>query len=204
MSLTEQHPVTKQYPRTVYQDEGSLHMMKSPNCLEMKDRIFTVDSSAARCQVFKFGSISALSNSIFDIIGLARTSQEYHQRFLRTDKNYNFCINFIKMLFNILKIKPIFGDFVNRYRILKLFDAGLSIFSNRFWVHIRCWLDVLNYRAALVDSPTSNLCSSILKKLFNRSIFIPKSLLQWLFPKSSILMQTRRETYNICRVIGVR
>ena len=57
------------------QDEGSLHMMKSPNCLEMKDIIFTVDSSAARCQVFKFGSILALSNSIFDIIGFARTEQ---------------------------------------------------------------------------------------------------------------------------------
>ena len=26
-------------------------------------------------------------------------------------KNYHFCINFIKILFKILKIKPIFGDF---------------------------------------------------------------------------------------------
>ena len=70
--------------------------------------------SAARRQLFKFDSISSLSNLIFDIIGLARTSQEYHQRFLRTDKNYNFCIQFIKMLFDILKIKPILGDFVIR------------------------------------------------------------------------------------------
>ena len=39
-----------------------------------------VTSSAAQCQLFKFDSISALSNSIFDIIGLARTSQEYRPK----------------------------------------------------------------------------------------------------------------------------
>ena len=103
MSLTEQHPVTKQYPRTVYQDEGSLHMMKSPNCLEMKDRIFTVDSSAARCQLFKFDSISALSNLIFDIIGFARTSQEYHQRFPSTDKKLQFLHKFYQNIIQYLK-----------------------------------------------------------------------------------------------------
>ena len=107
-------------------------------------------TSAAWCQLFKFDSISALSNSIFDIIGLARTSQEYHQRFLRTDKNYNFCINFIKMLFNILNIKPSFGDFVIWYRFLMLFDAGLSIVRYRFWAHIRCRFNMLKYHAALV------------------------------------------------------
>ena len=74
-----------------------------------------------------------LSNWFSGIISLARTSQEYHQRFTRTDKNYNFCINFIKMLF-----KPIFGDFVLRYRFSMSFDTGSSIFRNRFWVHIRC------------------------------------------------------------------
>ena len=89
----------------------------------------------------KFDSISTLSNSIFGIISLAR--------FLRTDKNYKFWISFIKMLFNILKIKPIFGDFVIRYRFLMLFDAGLSIVRYRFWVHIRCRFDILKCRAAL-------------------------------------------------------
>ena len=54
------------------------------------------------------------------------------------------------MLFNILRIKPIFGDFVIGYRFSMLFDAGLSIVRNRFWVHIRCRLDILKYRAALV------------------------------------------------------
>ena len=34
--------------------------------------------STAPCQLFKFDLISALLNSIFDMIGLARTSQEYH------------------------------------------------------------------------------------------------------------------------------
>ena len=105
--------------------------------------------SAAQCQIFQFNSISAISNSIFDIIGLARTSQQYHQRFFRTNKNYNFCINFIKMLFNILKIIPIFGDFVIRYRFSMLFDAGSSTFLNRFWIHIWCRFDILKYCAAL-------------------------------------------------------
>ena len=54
------------------------------------------------------------------------------------------------MLFNILKIKPIFGGFVIRYRFSTLFNTGLSIFRNRFWVHIQCRFDVLKYRAALV------------------------------------------------------
>ena len=54
--------------------------------------------------LFKFNLIPALSNSIFNIIGIARISQEYHQGFLRTDKNYNFCINFLKMLFNSMSI----------------------------------------------------------------------------------------------------
>ena len=94
--------------------------------------MFMLVCRAAWCQLFKFDLISALSNSIFDIIGLARTSQEYHVRFLRTDTNYNFRINFIKMLFNILKIKSIFGDFVIRYRFSMLFDACLSILRNRF------------------------------------------------------------------------
>ena len=86
--------------------------------------------------------MSALSYSIFNIIGLVRTSQEYCQRYLRTDKNYHFCINFIK-------IKPIFGNFVIRYRFLMLFDAGLSFVRNQFWVHIWCLFDILKYRAAL-------------------------------------------------------
>ena len=99
---------------------------------------------------FKFDSISALSNSIFDIIDLGQTSEEYHQRLPRTDKNYTYCINFIKMLFNILQIKPIFGDFVIQYRFLMLSDAGLSIFRNPFWVHIQCRFDILKYCAALI------------------------------------------------------
>ena len=111
---------------------------------------------AARCQLFKFDSISALSISIFDIIGLSRTSQEYHQRFLRTDKNYNFSIHFIKISSNILKIEPIFGDFVIRYRFLMLFDAGLSIVLNWFWVHNRCRFDILKNRS---EEHTSELQS---------------------------------------------
>ena len=58
-------------------------------------------------------------------IGLAWTFQEY-QRFLRTDKNYKFCINFLKMLFSILKIKPIFGDFIIRYRFTMLLNSHRS------------------------------------------------------------------------------
>ena len=80
--------------------------------IKIESQHTSTSSSAAQCQRFKFDSISALSNSIFDIIGLARTSQKYHQRFLRTDNNYNFCINFIKKVFNILKMKQIFGNFV--------------------------------------------------------------------------------------------
>ena len=56
------------------------------------------------------------------------------------------------MLFNILKIRPIFSDYVIRYRFSMLFDAGSSIFRNRFWVHIRCQFDILKYRAALVHT----------------------------------------------------
>ena len=56
------------------------------------------------------------------------------------------------MLFNILKIKPIFGDFVIRYRFLMLFVPGLSIVRNRFWVHIRWRFDILKYRAALIPA----------------------------------------------------
>ena len=93
--------------------------------------------SAAQCQFFKFYSISDLSNLFFDIIGLAQTSQEYHQKFLRTAKNYNFCINFIKMLSNILKIKLIFGDFVIQCRLSMSFDAGLSIAREWFLMSIR-------------------------------------------------------------------
>ena len=66
----------------------------------------------------------------FDITGLARTSQDYHRRFLIADKNYNFCVNFTKMLFNILKIIPIFGNFVIQYRFSMLFDVGLRSYSN--------------------------------------------------------------------------
>ena len=47
-------------------------------------------SATAQCQLFKFDSISALSNSIFDISGLELASQEYHHRFLRTEKNKLF------------------------------------------------------------------------------------------------------------------
>ena len=110
-----------------------------------------IQVSAARCRLFKFDSISALPDSIFDIIGFARTSQEYHQRFLRTDKNKNFCTNFIKLLDNILKIKPIFGYSVIRYRFLMLFHSSISIFRNRFWVHIRCRFDILKNRATLIQ-----------------------------------------------------
>ena len=35
------------------------------------------------------------------------------------------------MLFKILRIKPIFGDFVIGYQFSMLFDAGLSIVGNR-------------------------------------------------------------------------
>ena len=106
-------------------------------------------TSAARCQLFKLDSISALSISIIDIIGLPRTSQEYHQWFLRADQKYNLCINFIKILYNILKIKPICGDFVIRHWFPMLLDAGLSFVRNWFWVQNRCWFDILKYCAAL-------------------------------------------------------
>ena len=115
----------------------------------------SMTNSAARCQLFKFNSISVLSNSIFNIIGLARTSQQYHQRFLWTDKNYNFYINFIKMLLNILQIKPIFGDFVIWCRFSMLFDSGLSIVRSWLWVYIRCRFDILKYRAALMTNKDS-------------------------------------------------
>ena len=101
--------------------------------------------------------------------GLARTSQEYHQRYLRPENNFNWCINFIKMLFNILKIKPIFGDFVIWY--FMLFDAGLSIVCNRFWVHIWCWFDILKYRAALVPALTLSvlyISTGIVTTVFNQ------------------------------------
>ena len=38
---------------------------------------FSLFGSAARCQLFKFDSISTLSNLIFDVIGLTKTSQIY-------------------------------------------------------------------------------------------------------------------------------
>ena len=61
--------------------------------------------SAAQCQLFMFW----FDYCSFNIIGLARTSYEYHHRFLRTDKNYNLCINVIKMIFNILKSNRFFA-----------------------------------------------------------------------------------------------
>ena len=100
-----------------------------------------VEYSAAQCQLFKF----RFDYCSFNIIGLTRTSQEYHHRFLRTDKNYNLCINVIKLLFNILKIWPNFGDFVIRYRFSMSADVG-----NWFWVHIRCQFGILKYGAAPV------------------------------------------------------
>ena len=53
------------------------------------------------------------------------------------------------MLFSILKIKPIFGDFVIQYRFSMLFDAGFSLVRHQFWVHIRFPFDILKYCAAL-------------------------------------------------------
>ena len=65
-------------------------------------------------------------------------------------KNYNFCINFIKMLSNILKIKLIFGDFVIQCRLSMSFNAGLSITRNWFWVHIWRRFNILKCCAALM------------------------------------------------------
>ena len=64
------------------------------------------------------------------------------------------------MLFDILKFKLIFGDFIIRYRFSMIFDAGLSIFRNRFWVHIRCQFDLLKYRAALLSTYVNHLPKS--------------------------------------------
>ena len=67
-------------------------------------------SSAPRCQLNKSDSISALSNSIFDdIIGLARTSQEYLQRFLRTDKKIQFLHKFQQNVIQYFKTQTNFG-----------------------------------------------------------------------------------------------
>ena len=105
-------------------------------------------ASAARSWLLKSDSISALSNWIFDIIGLARTYQEYQPKIPQNWQKLQFLHNSIKILFNISRIQPIFGDFVIRYRFSMLFDAGLSISHNWFWVHIRCEFDILKYRAA--------------------------------------------------------
>ena len=59
--------------------------------------------SAAQCQFFKFYSISDLSNLFFDIIGLAQTSQEYHQKFLRTDEKLQFLHQFHQNVIQYLK-----------------------------------------------------------------------------------------------------
>ena len=39
-------------------------------------------------------------------------------------------------------MKPIFGDFVNQHQFSMLFNDGLSIFRNLFWVHIRCRFEI--------------------------------------------------------------
>ena len=54
------------------------------------------------------------------------------------------------MLFNILKIKLIFGDFVIQCWLSMSFDAGLSIARNWFWVHIWRRFDILKCCAALM------------------------------------------------------
>ena len=79
-----------------------------------------VHHSPARCQLFKLDLIPSLSNSIFDIIGLAQTSKEYHQRFLRTDKSYNFLHKFHENVIQYLKNQTDFWQF--RYSI-SVFDV---------------------------------------------------------------------------------
>ena len=85
-----------------------------------------------------------------DIIGLAQITQEYHQRLLRTDKHFNILHKFPQNVLHYLKNKPTFGDLVIWYRFSMLFNAGLSIAPNRFWVQFWCRFDILKYRAALL------------------------------------------------------
>ena len=47
-----------------------------------------------------------------DIIGLAQTTQEYHQRLLRADKHFNILHKFPQNVLHYLNNKLIFGDLV--------------------------------------------------------------------------------------------
>ena len=85
--------------------------------------IFRSTTSAARCQLFELDSISDLSNSIFDTIGVARTSQEYHRRFHRTDEK-TILHKFHQIVIQYLKNQA------NFWRV----PHSISIFDV-----IRCW-----------------------------------------------------------------
>ena len=95
---------------------------------------------AAQCQLFKFDSISALSYWIFNTIGLARTSQEYHKRFLRTDKKLQFLHKFHQNVIQYLKNQTDFWRFYH----------SISIFSvNRCWFK-HCSYSVLGSHSMLI------------------------------------------------------
>ena len=80
------------------------------------------------------------------------------------------------MLFNILKIKPIF---VIRYQFSMLFDAGLSIVRNRFWVHIQCRFDILKYRAALLQTSRAMREIFLSHRTWQLLILIVPYLFKW-------------------------
>ena len=95
-----------------------------------------IQDSATRCQLcYKFDSISALSNSIFDIIGLAQTSQEYHQRFLRTYKN-QFLHKFHQNVIQFLRNQTNFWQFRQPISIFNVIRCWFKHVCNLFWVHI--------------------------------------------------------------------
>ena len=68
------------------------------------------------------------------------------------------------MLFNILKIEPIFGNFVIQDRFSMLFNAGLSIFRNRSWVYMRFRFDIGNLPASLSSSSHSTIDGAVIKR----------------------------------------
>ena len=87
--------------------------------------------SAAQCQFFKFYSISDLSNLFLDIIGLAQTSQEYHQKFLRNDEKLQFLHQFHQNVIQYLKNQTDFWRF--RYS-MSIVDVIRCCFKHCSWM----------------------------------------------------------------------
>ena len=85
--------------------------------------------SAAQCQFFKFYSISDLSNLFFDIIGLAQTSQEYHQKFLRNDEKLQFLHKFHQNVIQYLKNQTDFWRFRYSMSIVDVIQCWFKHYS---------------------------------------------------------------------------